>query len=168
MLRLVLMRHAKSDWSHSDLPDHRRPLNKRGKASARAMGGWLAAKGFIPDQVLCSSAERTGQTLLGLGLPKSTACAFTDGLYHAEASHMLHILQHQGTGRTVLMVGHNPGICEMAHRLVTDPPAHARFFDYPTAATLVCDFPISIWDEAYWVQGQGVDVAIPREVMAES
>lgn len=168
MLRLILMRHAKSDWSHPGLPDHDRPLNKRGKASARAMGNWLRTKGYLPDQVLCSTSERTGQTLLGLDLSRDTDCIFTRGLYHAEASDMLHILQCKATQASVLMLGHNPGICEMANRLVSDPPAHARFYDYPTTATLVCDFPVTCWEEATWEQAQVVDFAIPREVMAET
>lgn len=168
MLRLILMRHAKSDWSHADLPDHNRPLNKRGEASADAMGDWLRSKNFTPDHVLCSSAERTGQTLLHLDLAEKTSCSFARSLYHAEASDMLHVLQHEAKGNCVLMLGHNPGICEMANRLVVDPPAHDRFYDYPTAATLVCDLPIRSWDRAYWETAEVVDFAIPREVIAET
>ena len=59
MLRLILMRHAKSDWSHLDLSDHDRPLNNRGKASAAALGDWLRVKSYLPDQVLSSTAART-------------------------------------------------------------------------------------------------------------
>lgn len=168
MLRLILMRHAKSDWSHPTLADHDRPLNKRGKASARAMGDWLRINGFVPQQVLSSSSERTGQTLLGLKLAQETKCIFTRKLYHADATGMLHILQHHAKEPCVLMLGHNPGICEMAHRLVADPPTHDRFADYPTAATLVCDLPVSHWSEAHWEQGHVVSFAIPREVMANT
>lgn len=168
MLRLILMRHAKSDWSHPERSDHDRPLNKRGRASAQAMGDWLRAKNYVPDQVLCSSSERTGETLLGLKLAPQTECMFTRSLYHAEAPEMLHVLQHKATQPCVLMLGHNPGICEMANRLVTDPPPHERFFDYPTAATLVCDLPITRWDETYWSQAKVIDFAIPREVMVKT
>jgi len=168
MLRLILMRHAKSDWGQFDLADHDRPLNKRGEASARAMGDWLRTNGYTPQQALCSSSERTGQTLLGLKLAPQTECVFTRGLYHADASDMLHILQHQAKQPCVLMVGHNPGICDMANKLVSAPPAHDRFFDYPTAATLVCDVPVSNWRETSWQQAKVADFAIPREVMADT
>uniref|UniRef100_UPI0035189862 SixA phosphatase family protein n=1 Tax=Nioella sp. TaxID=1912091 RepID=UPI0035189862 len=62
MKRLILMRHAKSDWSLGQ-PDAARPLNARGQRSAEAMGDWLREKGYLPDQILCSSAQRTRETL---------------------------------------------------------------------------------------------------------
>ena len=80
MLRLILMRHAKSDWSYAGLDDHARPLNKRGRTSAAALGNWLRHNEYIPDHVLCSSAERTGETLLGLGLDPQTETLFIRGL----------------------------------------------------------------------------------------
>lgn len=165
MLRLILMRHAKSDWNHIGLADHDRPLNKRGKASAKVLGDWLRAKGYIPDEVLCSSAERTGQTLLGLQLGSSPRTTFTRALYHADAQSMLTLL-HGATAPSVLMLGHNPGICEFAHRLVDDPPRHDRFSDYPTGATLVCDFDASNWKDVGWFQGIVVDFKVPRELLA--
>ena len=65
---LILMRHAKSDWGHAGLADHDRPLNARGTRDAPRMGAWLRGKGHLPDEVLCSTATRTRQTLEGLGL----------------------------------------------------------------------------------------------------
>src|SRR5210317_1055809 len=89
MRRLILMRHAKSDWSHAGMTDHDRPLNNRGIASAAALGNWLRDKGYLPDQVLSSSAERTGQTLLGLKLHPTPDTHFARALYHADAQEML-------------------------------------------------------------------------------
>lgn len=167
MLRLILMRHAKSDWSHLDLSDHDRPLNTRGQASAIALGEWLQSKGYLPDQVFSSTAARTGQTLLGLGLTNAPQIQFVSALYHAEAREMLEVL-HLAKDPCVLMIGHNPGICEMAHRLVDDTPLHDRFHDYPTGATLVCDFDGESWADIEWFDGTVVDFVIPRELMAES
>ena len=167
MLRLILMRHAKSAWSHLDLSDHDRPLNNRGKASAAALGDWLRVKSYLPDQVLSSTAARTGQTLLGLGLTNAPQIQFVGALYHAEARDMLEVL-HLAKDPCVLMIGHNPGICEMAHRLVDDTPLHDRFHDYPTGATLVCEFDVDSWAEIDWFQGTVVDFVIPRELMAET
>lgn len=162
MHRLILMRHAKSDWSFG-LADHERPLNKRGETSALALGKWLRARDYIPDEVLSSSSTRTRQTLSGLSLEEAIPTQFLRGLYLADARDMLGAL-HEAKERCVLMLGHNPGICEFAHRLVDDPPNHIRFEDYPTGATTVIDFDISEWRDLGWHQGEAVDFAIPREL----
>src|ERR1700744_695336 len=58
--RLVLLRHAKSDWP--DVADHERPLAKRGRRDAPVVGRWLGASGYTPDAVVCSTALRARQT----------------------------------------------------------------------------------------------------------
>ena len=163
MRRLILMRHAKSDWSFAGLDDHARPLNKRGRTSAQALGNWLRTNDYLPDEIICSSAQRTGETLLGLGLDPATPTRFTRALYHAGAEAMHEVLQ-TATGDCVLMLGHNPGICDFAHRLVSARPAHDRFFYYPTGATLVCDFDAYSWNDIGWRKGQPIDFIIPREL----
>ena len=163
MLRLILMRHAKSDWNYGDPSDHDRPLNARGKASAAALGDWLGKVGYHPDAVLCSSAARTRETLQRLDLSPEPDMAFERALYLAEPETMMaHLKGAKET--TVLMIGHNPGICALAHRLVDAPPAHVRFEDYPTGATLVCDFDASDWSKIDWYKGQVIDFVIPREL----
>ena len=162
MRRLILMRHAKSDWS-AGYPDHDRPLNKRGRRSADAMGHWLRETGYLPDQVLCSTAQRTRETLQRLRLGTDTGVSFHHGLYLAEATRMLKVLQ-QADGRCVLVLGHNHGIADMAHNLVSARPVHDRFDDYPTAATLVCDFKGDSWKKTGWHEGQPVAFVVPREL----
>lgn len=164
MLRLILMRHAKSDWSHAGTVDHDRPLNDRGWRSADALGIWLRQKGYVPDEVLCSSSERTGQTLMGLQIDPVPRTQFMRALYLAEPRIMMEKLQ-DATGSCVLMIGHNHGICEFANLLVKVPPAHDRFADYPTGATLVCDFDAKSWLEIDWHQGRVIDFVIPRELI---
>jgi len=161
-LRLILMRHAKSSWDDFTLPDHDRPLNARGRASARAMGDWLRAEGFVPDAAGSSTSRRTDQTFQGLGF----VCPvnFTRALYHADAGAMLAVLCAQ-TASCVLMLGHNPGIAEFAYRLTSAPPPHPRFADYPTCATTVIEWQSATWDQIGWRQGALLDFAIPREVM---
>ena len=68
---------------------------------------------------------------------------------------------------TVLMIGHNPGIAEFAARLVATPPAHPRFDDYPTGATLVADFEIADWADLAEHTGRAADFVIPRELLPE-
>lgn len=143
------------------LEDHARPLNERGQTSATAMGDWLRAGSYLPDQVLCSSAVRTRETLDLLNLDVETH--FRKSLYHASADVMRVELQ-AATGNTVLMLGHNPGIAGFAHMLLGEPPRHPRFQDYPTCATLVADFDQD-WNALTWGSGTCADFAVPREVL---
>jgi len=157
--RLILMRHAKSSWGDPTQPDHARPLNGRGQRSATALGDWLRARGYLPDQVLSSSSVRTRETFDRLGL--DAPAQFSDALYHASPATMLKALR-AATGQTVLMLGHNPGIATFAHSLVATPPAHERFADCPTGATLIADFAITAWGDLTPGIGQTVDFIIPR------
>ena len=159
--RLILMRHAKSSWGDPTQPDHARPLNGRGQRSATALGDWLRARGYMPDQVLSSSSVRTRETCDRLGL--DAPAQFSDALYHASPATMLKALR-AATGQTVLMLGHNPGIAAFADALVATPPAHDRFDDYPTGATLIADFVITEWDELAPGAGQTVDFIVPRDL----
>lgn len=163
MLRLILMRHAKSDWNHIGTADHDRPLNKRGRRAASALGDWLRAQWHVPDEVMCSSAERTGQTLMGLQITPAPQTRFIRALYLAEPRVMIETL-HEAKGNCVLMIGHNHGICDFASLLVETPPVHERFADYPTGATLVCDFDVGSWQEVGWHQGRVIDFIVPREL----
>ena len=162
MTRLILMRHAKSSWDDLSLDDHARPLNKRGRASAKAMGRWLRSRGYVPERVLCSTSERTRQTLALLGL--GGRAEFSDTLYHAGPDTMLAQIRAV-EGPTVLLIGHNPGIGVFAARILKSKPQHARFSNYPTCATLIADFSAP-WSEIEWETGAYVDFAIPREVIA--
>ena len=108
---LILMRHAKSSWQHDGLTDHQRPLNKRGRRAAHAVGAILNARELTPDHVWSSDSQRTRETV---------ACAFPgidivpiwqNGFYHASANQVLYVCGEQGEpkGRTLLLMGHNPG-----------------------------------------------------------
>ncbi|WP_126978096.1 SixA phosphatase family protein [Frigidibacter oleivorans] len=164
MTRLILIRHAKSSWDDPEAADHDRRLNARGRRSAEALGHWLRSRGYLPDQVLCSSATRTRETLEMLGLGE-VPTQFVPALYHAEAQAMLAELR-KATGQTVMMLGHNPGIAEFAARLLAAPPRHAEFAHYPTGATLVADFGGEGWASADWGTGAALDFVVPRELVA--
>jgi phosphohistidine phosphatase len=158
------MRHAKSDWSaHGD--DHDRPLNERGMKSAPAMGKWLRDMGWLPGEVLCSTATRTRQTLDLLDLP-DVPTRFERALYLAEAEDMIGVMQ-SAEADTVLMLGHNHGIAECAHRLVADWPDHPRFMDYPTCATSLIRFDVENWSSVTAGTGICDAFAIPREVIVD-
>ena len=159
--RLILMRHAKSDWSHN-LDDHERPLNKRGRQSAYMLKSWLGLNDYAPDQVLCSSAERTQETLfrMDLGVKEIT---FLREMYLADTATLLEVLK-KASGDCVLMIAHNPGIAYFAAQMVTSAPDHARFADYPTGATTVIDFDIDDWEDVAPCSGTAVDFTVPRDL----
>ncbi len=137
--RLILTRHAKSSWDDPLTPDHDRPLNERGKAAAADLGDWLASRGYVPDEVLCSDALRTRKTWSGIApaLPGTPILELKPALYHAGPDVMLAVLRH-ATGETVMMIGHNPGIAEFAHRLVARAPLHARLRTIPDRRDAGC------------------------------
>ncbi|WP_224823907.1 histidine phosphatase family protein [Cognatishimia sp. MH4019] len=158
---LILMRHAKSDWDDPLMPDFERPLNKRGRAAAPAIGNWITAQGLAPDLTLCSSANRTAETWALTGLEADIR--FEKRLYHATADMMLSVLQ-EAAGDTVMMIGHNPGIADFAERLVKTPPTHPDFWRYPTAATLIATLDISDWIQAQFAQATAQTFIVPRDL----
>lgn len=167
MKRLILTRHAKSSWDDPLTPDHDRPLNERGKMAAADLGQWLASRGYVPDEVLCSDALRTRKTWSGIApaLPGTPVLGLKPALYHAGADVMLAVLRH-ATGNVVMMIGHNPGIAEFASRIVAQPPHSPEFSRYPTGATLVADFNVESWADVGFGMGVSHDFIVPREIAA--
>ena len=156
MSRVILMRHAKSDWS-AGLKDHKRPLNARGKRSAKALGHWMREKGYAPDLALVSTSTRTRETWEGLAF-SGTDAEFRDTLYNASAETLLAAVAETET-KSLLVIAHNPGIAIAAAYLCPRAPTHPRFQDYPTGATLVLDR-----------QGDGwtvTDFVVPRDLLPE-
>lgn len=162
-LTLILIRHAKSGWDDAALDDHKRTLTDRGRRDARRIGTWLAAQRCIPDLILSSDATRTGQTVTGIleTLGQSTPVKFTPALYHAGPATLLAQIAQQ-TASTLALCAHNPGIGELAARLVTTAPMHPRFQDYPTAATTLIRFDAAHWRDIR--KGTCVDFTIPRDL----
>lgn len=165
-LTLILTRHAKSSWGDADLADHDRLLNKRGRASAKAIGRWMADHGLVPDEVLCSGALRTRQTWTHIAetMVGDPEAQFTDALYLADADAMRNVLA-MAEGKTVMMVAHNPGSAYMARKLVAEAPDHAKFSHYPTGATAVIEFDVDDWAEVQWKSGRVVEFVVPRELI---
>lgn len=158
--RLILIRHAKSDWD-SPGSDHHRGLNKRGYKSASAIGEWLRGQGYDADEVLCSDAKRTKETCARVRFKPEPR--FLSSLYLAAPEEMRTALQ-SAQGHTVAMIGHNPGIAEFAKELVEMLPQHPRFLDYPTCATTVLEFDITNWSHLRLHSGRVLDFVIPREL----
>ena len=120
--RLILLRHAKSDWP--DVPDRDRPLAKRGRRDAPRIGRWLHEHGYQPDVVVVSAATRTRQTwdLVAPELGESPAVHFEPRAYAASSLTLLYLAQElPARYRTALLIGHNPGLSELATSLAGPP-----------------------------------------------
>jgi phosphohistidine phosphatase len=149
---VLLLRHAKSAWGDAGVTDHDRPLNPRGKRAAEVMANYLVAKAPRPDLILCSTATRTRQTLAALmerQPPPTPPVVFESGLYLASEDALLDRLRAlPGTIGTVLMIGHNDGMGQLANALA----AHGRAAllaslrnGFPTGALAVLTIEVERW-----------------------
>lgn len=165
MRRLILMRHAKSDWDDPALSDHDRPLNTRGRKAAHALGRWLREQGLIPDVALVSTATRTRETWDGLAAEWSAPpeASLLPELYNADPEAMLALLR-KAEAPVVLVLGHNPGLAELAHRLVAEAPDHPKFARYPTGATLVAEFDTDTWADIRPGLARALAFVVPRDL----
>jgi phosphohistidine phosphatase len=108
-----------------------------------------------------------GQDLVGRGARfarNAPILTVKPALYHAGAGYDAGGFAKCRRAMCVMMIGHNPGIAEFAHRLVSKTPISPEFRKYPTGATLVCDFAIETWDDVGFGQGVTVDFVVPREI----
>ncbi len=120
MHQLLLLRHAKSSWDSANLPDRERPLNTRGRRAAILMRQAMHDLGLEPDIVLVSTARRTRETLELLEPWNATPLVeHMDSLYLAPPRLLLEALRGVAdTARSVMLVGHNPGLHELALSLI--------------------------------------------------
>jgi phosphohistidine phosphatase len=172
MRRLLLLRHAKSAWSEPGASDHERPLNRRGQEAAPRIGAYLARHGLIPDGVLCSTARRTRETwdLVAAAAPGAPAAAYLDQLYDAAPRALLDVFRRADPGATsLLVVGHNPGLQEVATQLIAagDLDDRERLREkLPTGGLVVIDFPIAEWTKLHARSGRLERFVVPRMLEA--
>ncbi|QSA96260.1 histidine phosphatase family protein [Methylococcus sp. EFPC2] len=144
MKRLLLVRHAKSSWDDPGLPDRERPLNKRGKRDAPWMGQLLKKRGYAPDRILTSPAKRALKTASKLakelGYPQDRI-EVREGIYLRGVDELTELIATLDPGwRRVLLVGHNPELSELAHRLT-----RADLADLPTCGAVSIAFDAASW-----------------------
>lgn len=120
MKKLLLLRHAKSSWEDTSLPDFERPLNERGRRAAPLIGKFMRQRKIQPDLILCSPARRTRETIAlvleAAGIETETR--YDERIYEATTSRLLEIISElEADKREVLLVGHNPGFENLLERL---------------------------------------------------
>jgi phosphohistidine phosphatase len=176
MRLLLLLRHAKAAQNASDGKDHSRPLDERGRLAAAAMGRWIAAHPKIaPELVLCSTAERTRETLIIVADQGVTApVRFERDLYLAEPGTILDcVAQASNAVERVMIIGHNPGIHELSRGLVgligARPAARLAFErmreGFPTCALAVIAFPhIGRWSDVAPGKGRFESFTRPKDL----
>lgn len=151
MLRLMLIRHAKAGPHGAPGDDRARPLTGRGVRDAEKLGQRLAAADLRPDRVLCSPARRTSQTadgLNGAGRPPLSVIQ-ESRIYDASAGTLLELIGATSDDVCFLaLVGHNPGLADLAARLL-DPPGRAAWAadggTMPPGSAVVMDAGNGAW-----------------------
>ena len=152
MLRLMLLRHAKSSWAEPGLDDRDRPLNRRGKDAAPIVGRHLRRMGWLPDRVVCSPAERTRRTLdLVLAAARiAPEVIYDEAVYDfGDGDALVNVIRARGgEARTLMIVGHNPSMEFLATRLARSGPPDAIAGlrrKFPTAGLAVFEVAAPAW-----------------------
>lgn len=172
MKTVHLLRHAKSSWKEEGLEDFDRPLGKRGRAAAVAIGAHLARESIVPDQILCSSARRTRETLDAIQAAAGAAlpARFEKGLYLASAASLLRRLRRlNDTLSSVMLIGHNPGLEQLALALADahggDPELRrALATKFPTGGLAVIEADVARWADLLPSTGRLVAFTRPRDL----
>ena len=162
MKTLLILRHAKSSWEHSELTDHDRPLNKRGKRDAPRMGKLLRVQGLVPDLIISSTAKRARSTakIVARKSGYKEEVELTSAFYLASPREYISVLRmlSDDYGR-VMVVGHNPGMEELVEKLTGEPEIMT------TAALAHVLLPIDQWSQlGEETAGELVHLWHPREL----
>jgi phosphohistidine phosphatase len=174
MRRLMLLRHAKSDWSAPGTRDQDRPLNVRGREAAPKMGAYMARHALVPDLVVASPATRVTETL-SLVLPafaKQPKTTPDSRLYETDADELLNVIKEAPRSvHSLLLAGHNPSLGELASLLMAsgDMDARQRLIEkFPTAALAVIDFPLDDWSKVRPKGGRLDRFVIPKALDSDT
>jgi phosphohistidine phosphatase len=173
-MRLILLRHAKSDWSRPGVADHDRPLNARGREAAPKVGTYMARHALVPDLIVASTATRVRETL-DLALPAFEAAPKIKReprLYEAEPEALMSVIRDTPrTVETLMLAGHNPGLAELALLLVATGKTEARrrlAEKFPTGALAVIDFALDDWRKLHPQSGRLDRFVVPRALKSET
>jgi len=178
MRRLMLLRHAKTEHDAPSGRDQDRRLDHRGHRDATEIGGWIARHPPFPDTVLVSHAIRAHQTwevaweAMKDLVPKPVVELMPE-LYGADAAELLHIIRtaSETDPHRLLLVGHNPGMHELALALTGSGDAAGRKAladNLPTSGLAVFDFAIDDWSHVGFRRGQLVLFVSPKSLTETS
>ena len=174
MKRLGLFRHAKSDWSDSELRDFDRGLNERGRKGAALMGRHIKDYGMQWQRAVASPAARIRQTIEAAAQAAGNCppIQWEQRAYLASARVLTDIL-HGLDDRldAVMLCAHSPGLEELLLQLAghdaANPLLDAVREKYPTAAFAVLELDIGRWEDLAPGTGKLVHLARPRDLDPE-
>lgn len=172
MRRLLLLRHAKSERLTLGADDMARRLDSRGRTDAPKIGTYMARHGLVPDRALISPATRTRETwdLIASAFTERPPHVFDQRLYEAGPETILEVIREcRQAAPTLLVIGHNPGLQELAKLLIASGDADARQRlneKFPTAALAVIDFPFDDWAKLHPHAGRLDHFVSPRSLAA--
>ena len=175
MRRLLLLRHAKTEHDAPSGRDHDRRLDERGRRDAAIIGDWIAHHPPVPDAVLVSTAVRAHQTWEiaseamndALREPAQPQVELLDELYGAEPAQLLRLIRlaEVTDPARLMLIGHNPGMHELALMLAGSGDAAAKKSledNLPTAGLAILDFAIDDWNEVAFRRGKLVRFTSPK------
>jgi phosphohistidine phosphatase len=150
MRRLMLLRHAKTERAEPGERDRDRKLTHRGHTDAPLIGAYMARHELIPDLALVSPARRAQETwtLIATALGKTPRVVNDERIYNATTAGLIALIGATEAARSILLVGHNPGLHDVAVRLITSGEAAARervTQALPTSGLVVIDFAFDDW-----------------------
>jgi phosphohistidine phosphatase len=166
---LYLLRHAKSSWDDPGLADRDRPLAPRGRRAAKKLARHIRQSGVGPKLVFCSPSMRTRETLDAIGAALGDPeIRFESELYGASAATLLtSVRTAEPAVSSLLVIGHNPGLQDLAVELAGsgDEDARERLeAKLPTGALVTLVFDVTTWDEVESGSGELTGFVVPREL----
>jgi phosphohistidine phosphatase len=173
-LTLTLFRHAKSGWDDPVARDFDRPLNARGEKAAVLMGRWVKANDISFDHVVASPAVRVIDTIdqFVKGTGERIDATWDRRIYLASSATLMDVLRDQSDEfKSVLMVGHNPGMEDLVFDIVPDdgssPLRDVVWEKYPTAAIARMELGIDSWADIDRKCGKLTHFIRPRDLDPE-
>ena len=172
MRRLLLFRHSKAERGVPGTPDHDRPLIDRGRKDAAKIGAYLASHHLVPDRVLVSPAVRTQETWKACvsSLKAKPGAASVEKLYDATAHVILAAIKEApASAHALLVIGHNPGLHELAVMLIAsgDIEARERLREkLPTSGLVIIDFAFDDWNRLHPHSGRLERFVSPKTLEA--
>lgn len=172
MRRLMLLRHSKTENDAPSGRDRDRRLDDRGRRDAAEIGGWIGRHPPFPDSVLVSPAVRAHQTWeiawqAMKALVPEPQVELVAELYGADPSQLLQTIRDASAAdpKTLMLVGHNPGMHELALALTGRGDAAGRKAladNLPTSGLAIFDFEIDDWADVAFRRGRLVRFMSPK------
>jgi phosphohistidine phosphatase len=167
MRRLMLLRHAKTERPEPGQRDRDRKLVKRGRSDAETIAGYMVHHDLIPDLALVSPARRTQETweLIANGFRKAPRHIEEERIYNANTDSLMTLIGGTRGAHSLLIIGHNPGLYEVALLLVAsgDIAMRERLAEkLPTSGLVIIDFAFDAWTKLHPHSGRLEHFITPR------